>query len=216
MYVGITFPFEHGLITRWQTLWKLYDYRNLTNSRNVSSLRAQWCAVWCSRALNQVEMLELRMPLVPQNRSAKCNMQRVRSRAQRTTRVAGEWMWRPYAPLSCKESGESEGNVFRGGKYIFITRWWVLLMYQSIQKPPIPPPSHRAIPGHLTRVKLRTVGNLTQNEARPVGHLTFVSKRLLAVVSKRISQFFDSAGEPRSRVIALVDSTWVFCCCRFI
>ena len=37
------------------------------------------------------------------------------------------------------------------------------LMYQSIPKPPIPP---RAIPGHLTRVKLRTVGNLTQNEAR--------------------------------------------------
>ena len=64
-------------------------------------------------------------------------------------------------------------------------------MYQSIPKPPIPP---RAIPGHLTRVKLRTVGNLTQNEARPVGHLTFVSKRLLAVGSKRISQFFDSAA----------------------
>ena len=41
-------------------------------------------------------------------------------------------------------------------------------------------------------------------------HLTFVSKRLSAVGSKRISQFFDSAGEPRSRVIALVDSTWVF------
>ena len=72
-----------------------------------------------------------------------------------------------------------------------------------------PPP--RAIRGHLTRVKLRTVGNLTQNEARPVGHLTFVSKRLSAVGSKRISQFFDSAGGPRSRVIALiVDSTWVF------
>ena len=70
-----------------------------------------------------------------------------------------------------------------------------------------PPP---AIPGHLTRVKLRTVGNLTQNEARPVGHLTFVSKRLSAVGSNRISQFFNSAGEPRSRVIALVDSTWVF------
>ena len=34
--------------------------------------------------------------------------------------------------------------------------------------------------------------------------------RLSAVGSKRISQFFDSAGEPRSRVIALVDSTWVF------
>ena len=79
-------------------------------------------------------------------------------------------------------------------------------MYQSIPNPPIP----RAIPGHLTRVKLRTVGNLTLNEARPVGHLTFVSKRLYAVINKRISQFFDSAREPRSRVIALVDSTWVF------
>ena len=43
-----------------------------------------------------------------------------------------------------------------------------------------------------------------------MGHLTFVSKRLSAVGSKRISQFFDSAREPRSRVIALVDSTWVF------
>ena len=82
-------------------------------------------------------------------------------------------------------------------------------MYQSIPKPPIPPPP-RAIPGHLTRVKFRTVGNLTQNEARPVGHLTFVSIRLSAVRSKRSLQFFDSAGEPHSRVIALVDSTWVF------
>ena len=43
-----------------------------------------------------------------------------------------------------------------------------------------------------------------------MGHLTFVSKCLSAVGSKRISQFFDSAGEPRSRVIALVDSTWIF------
>ena len=43
-----------------------------------------------------------------------------------------------------------------------------------------------------------------------MGHLTFVSKRLSAVGSKRISQFFDSAREPRTRVIALVDSTWVF------
>ena len=41
-------------------------------------------------------------------------------------------------------------------------------------------------------------------------HLTFVSKRLSAVGNKKISQFFDSAGEPRSRVIALVDFTWVF------
>ena len=43
-----------------------------------------------------------------------------------------------------------------------------------------------------------------------MGHLTFVSKRLSAVGSKRILQFFDSARKPRSRVIALVDSTWVF------
>ena len=43
-----------------------------------------------------------------------------------------------------------------------------------------------------------------------MGHLTFVSKRLSAVGNKRISQFFDSACAPRSRVIALVDSTWVF------
>ena len=78
------------------------------------------------------------------------------------------------------------------------------LMYQSKSKTAHP------LPGHLTRVELRTAGNLTQNEACPVGHLTFLSKRLSAVGNKRISQFFDSASEPRSRVIALVDSTWVF------
>ena len=81
------------------------------------------------------------------------------------------------------------------------------LMYQSIPKPPIPPGQS---PGIWLALKLRTVGNLTQNDARPVGHLTFVSKRLSAVGSKRITRFFDSAREPRSRVIALVDSTWVF------
>ena len=43
-----------------------------------------------------------------------------------------------------------------------------------------------------------------------MGHLTFESKRLSAVGNKRIWQFFDSTREPRSRVIALVDSTWVF------
>ena len=42
-----------------------------------------------------------------------------------------------------------------------------------------------------------------------MGHLTFLPKRLSAVGNKRISQFFDSAREPRTRVIALVDSTWV-------
>ena len=43
-----------------------------------------------------------------------------------------------------------------------------------------------------------------------MGHLTFVPKRLSAVGNKTIWQFFDSASEPRSRVIAIVDSTWVF------
>ena len=39
-----------------------------------------------------------------------------------------------------------------------------------------------------------------------MGNLTFVSKRLSAVGNTRFSQFFDSAREPRSQVIALVDS----------
>ena len=43
-----------------------------------------------------------------------------------------------------------------------------------------------------------------------MGHLTFVPERLSVVANKRISQFFDSASELRSRVIVLVDSTWVF------
>ena len=43
-----------------------------------------------------------------------------------------------------------------------------------------------------------------------MGHLTFVSKRLSAVRSKRILKFSDSAREPRSQVIALVESTRVF------
>ena len=43
-----------------------------------------------------------------------------------------------------------------------------------------------------------------------MGYLTSVPKRLSAVGNKRISQFFHSPREPRSRVIALVDSTRVF------
>ena len=39
-----------------------------------------------------------------------------------------------------------------------------IIMYQSIPKPPIP---LRAIPGHLTLVKFRTVGNLTQKWGPP-------------------------------------------------
>ena len=72
--------------------------------------------------------------------------------------------------------------------------WTLLRCYVPVNSKTAHPP--RAIPRHLTRVKLRTVGNLT-----------FVPKRLSAV---GISQFFDSASEPRSRVIAPLDSTWVF------
>ena len=71
-------------------------------------------------------------------------------------------------------------------------------------------PSPRAIPWHLTRVKLRTAWNLTKNEARPVGQLTFVSKSLSAVGNQRVSHFLDSERAPGSRVIALVETTWVF------
>ena len=78
-------------------------------------------------------------------------------------------------------------------------------MYQSIPKPPIPPP--RAIPGHLTRIKLRTVGNLTQNGARPVGHLTFVSKRRSAVGNKG---FRNSLIQHVSRAHRSSIPTWVF------
>jgi len=66
-------------------------------------------------------------------------------------------------------------------------------MYQSIPKPPIPP---LAIIGHLTRVKLRTEGNLTQNEAQPVGHLTIVSNLCRHSLIQQVSR--------------IVDSTWVF------
>ena len=60
-----------------------------------------------------------------------------------------------------------------------------ILCTSQFQNRKTPPPLPPAMPGHLTRVKLRTVGNLTQNEARPVGHLTFLSKRLSAVGNKR-------------------------------
>ena len=77
------------------------------------------------------------------------------------------------------------------------------LMYQSIPKPPIP---LRAIPGHLTRVKFRTVGNLTQNEAHPVGHLTFVSKKSVSGRKQK-----DFAILWFSRWVAFTDH----CSCRF-
>ena len=68
------------------------------------------------------------------------------------------------------------------------------------------------VPKPLMHVELRAMGNLTQNEARLVGQLNFVSKCLSSVGNKRISQFFDSAHAPRSRVIPC----GFFCCCRYI
>ena len=79
-------------------------------------------------------------------------------------------------------------------------------MYQSIPKPPIPP---RAIPGHLTRVKIHTVGNLTQNEARPVRHLTFVSKRLSAVGNKRIcNSLIQHMNRVHGSLLLLIGRFW--------
>ena len=78
------------------------------------------------------------------------------------------------------------------------------LMHQSIPKPPIPPGQSPGIWLVLSSVQWGIWPKMRS------GHMTFVSKRLSEVGSKRISQFFDSAGELRSRVIALVDSTWVF------
>lgn len=54
------------------------------------------------------------------------------------------------------------------------------LTYQSIPKPPIPPGQY---PKHLTGVLLQTVGNLTQNEVRPVGHL-ILCQNVLALQAK--------------------------------
>ena len=81
-------------------------------------------------------------------------------------------------------------NEFNSRKDLGKDSYFPNLCASQFQDRPSPPPPPRANPGHLTRVKLCTVGNLTQNEARPVGHLTFVSKRLSAVGNKRISQFF--------------------------
>ena len=77
------------------------------------------------------------------------------------------------------------------------------LCTSQFQNRPLPPP------GNPRAFDLRYApynGEFDPNEARPVGHLTFLSKRLSAVGNKRISQ----ARKLRWRVIALVDSTWAF------
>ena len=48
---------------------------------------------------------------------------------------------------------------------------------------------HWAYTRNLTGVLLRTVGNLIQNEALLVGHLTFVSKRWSALQAKGFRNF---------------------------
>ena len=75
------------------------------------------------------------------------------------------------------------------------------LTYQSIPKPPIPAGQY---PKHLTGVLLHTVGNLTQNDIRPVGHL-ILCQNVLALQAKGFFKFFPhSTCVPCSRAIALI------------
>ena len=73
-------------------------------------------------------------------------------------------------------------------------------MYQSIPKPPIPPGQSPGIWLALSSVQR----GIWPKMRPPGGAFDF------RVKTSVISQFFDSARERRSRVIALVDSTWVF------
>ena len=76
--------------------------------------------------------------------------------------------WRGSKLSTYSWSFRMEGRV-----YVFCK---TVVMYQSIPKPPIPPPS-LCIPQVFDQSFAFTMGNLTQNEAIPDGHLTpFVSK----------------------------------------
>ena len=98
---------------------------------------------------------------------------------------------------------ENRVYVLANSTFLFTYRFFACITSQHVftcdakELIPILPHSLISTPGHLTRVKLRTVGNLTQNEACPVGHLTFLSKTSNSLLE-------------HVRVIALVDSTWVF------
>ena len=78
-------------------------------------------------------------------------------------------------------------------------------MYQSIPKPPTPPP-----PGIW--LGLSSVQWGIWPKMRPARWGIWLSCQNVCHRSeaKGFCNFFDSAGEPRSRLIALVDSTWVF------
>ena len=86
------------------------------------------------------------------------------------------WCYHRSPKLALKNFEEIKGIQGFGLSNI-IGHCSATIMHHSIPKPPIPPGNPRG----LTRVKLHTVVNLTENEARPVGHLTFVSKRQSAV-----------------------------------
>ena len=132
---------------------------------------------------NSSQFLSSEQPSEPKNLDVALNIARVEKIHTENLRL---WsVWRPF-----------DSSFERKGAIASVTVK-ICVLYVPVNSKTAHPPPPQAIPGHLTRVKLRTVGNLTQNEARPVGHLTFVSKRLSAVGNKRISQFFDSAREPR-------------------
>ena len=74
-------------------------------------------------------------------------------------------------PFSCKFSSKT---LKKQKKRYFQDDFQPLRTYVPINSKTAHPP--RAIPGRWTRVKLCTVGNFTQNEARLVGHFDFCVK----------------------------------------
>ena len=81
------------------------------------------------------------------------------------------------------------------------------LMYQSIPKPPIP---LRAIPGHLTRIKFRRVGNLTQNEARPVG---FDFRVKTSVSGRKQNSLIQQVSRVHGSLLLSIPCRFFFCRC---
>ena len=58
------------------------------------------------------------------------------------------------------------------------------------------------------------MGNLTQNEARSVGYLTFVVKVLSVVGKKSILELFESVFRPCNRLkLFLISNGFFYCCC---
>ena len=92
-------------------------------------------------------------------------------------------------------------------RYHYHYHWMTTLMYQSIPRPPIPPGQPLGIWPTLSSVQWGI-----WPKTRPTRWGIWLSCQNVCQRSerKRISQFFDTACEPHSQVIALVDSTWVF------